>query len=63
MEKEAIEVMKKILKDSIMVLNQIQDVQLLGIGNEGKKIMRNNIINCKRKEYESKIKELEQIGK
>lgn len=54
---------KNLLEDVIMTINQIQDIQAIGITEKEKDIMRNNIINCKRSEYTNKIIELDSRSK
>lgn len=57
------EELKKQIEDSIMTINQIQDVQAIGISEEEKNIMRNSIINKKRTDYVTKIIELDRPRK
>lgn len=57
------EQLKKQIEDSIMTINQIQDVQAINISEAEKDIMRNNIINAKRTEYVTKIIELDRPRK
>lgn len=52
---------KEQLEDSIMTINQVQDIQALGNTEREKDIMRNNIINKKRTEYVTKIMELDKV--
>lgn len=54
---------KNMLEEIIMTINEIQDIQALGISEREKDIMRNNIINCKRSDFVSKIIELDHYGK
>ena len=54
---------KNMLEEIIMPINEIQDIQALGISEREKDIMRNNIINCKRSDFVSKIIELDRYGK
>ena len=54
---------KNMLEEIIMTINEIQDIQALGISEREKDIMRNNIINCKRSDFVSKIIELDRYGK
>ena len=49
----------KTLEDAVMMINEIQDIQAIGISENEKDIMRNNIINKKRTEYVTKIIELD----
>ena len=49
----------KALEDAVMMINEIQDIQAIGISENEKDIMRNNIINKKRTEYVTKIIELD----
>lgn len=51
------------LEDTIMTINEIQDIQAINISEEEKSEMRNNIINKKRTEYVTKIIELDKTGK
>ena len=53
--------LKEYLEDSIMTINQVQDIQALGNTEREKDIMRNNIINKKRTEYVTKIIELDDL--
>lgn len=57
------EQLKKQIEDSIMTINQIQDVQAINVSEAEKDIMRNNIINAKRTEYVTKIIELDRPRK
>ena len=52
---------KEQLEDSIMTINQVQDIQALGNTEREKDIMRNNIINKKRTDYVTKIMELDKV--
>lgn len=52
---------KEQLEDSIITINQVQDIQALGNTEREKDIMRNNIINKKRTEYVTKIMELDKV--
>lgn len=54
---------KNLLEDMIMVINEIQDIQAIGISEKEKDCMRNSIINCKRSEYTDKIIELDHRSK
>ena len=54
-------ILKQHLEDSIMTINQVQDIQALGNTEREKDIMRNNIINKKRTEYVTKIIELDDL--
>lgn len=51
------------LEDTIMTINEIQDIQAINISEEEKNEMRNVIINKKRTEYVTKIIELDKTGK
>lgn len=62
-QKDSIRVMKNILEDTIMTINEIQDIQSIGVTEKEKDIMRNNIINCKRSEFVDKIIELDRLSK
>lgn len=62
-QKDAIRAMKNILEDAIMTINEIQDIQSIGISGEEKDIMRNNIITTKRSEFVDKIIELDRLSK
>lgn len=62
-QKDSIRVMKNILEDAIMTINEIQDIQSIGITEKEKDIMRNNIINTKRSEFVDKIIELDRLSK
>lgn len=62
-QKDSIRVMKNILEDVIMTINEIQDIQAVGITEKEKDIMRNNIINTKRSEFVDKIIELDRLSK
>lgn len=62
-QKDSIRIMKNILEDAIMTINEIQDIQSIKIEEKQKDIMRNNIINCKRSEFVSKIIELDSLSK
>ncbi len=62
-QKDTIRAMKNILEDAIMTINEIQDIQSLGISEKEKNIMRNNIINCKRSNFVDKIIELDRLSK
>jgi len=53
---------KNLLEEAIMTINQIQDIQAIGITEKEKDIMRNNIINCKRSEYVQKLIELDNLS-
>lgn len=57
------EQLKKQIEDSIMTINQIQDVQAINVSEAEKDIMRNSIINAKRTEYVTKIIELDRPRK
>lgn len=57
------EQLKKQIEDSIMTINQIQDVQAINISEADKDMMRNSIINKKRTEYVTKIIELDRPEK
>lgn len=62
-QKDSIRVMKNILEDAIMTINEIQDIQSIKIEEKQKDIMRNNIINTKRSEFVNKIIELDRLSK
>lgn len=62
-QKDSIRVMKSILEDAIMTINEIQDIQSIKIEEKQKDIMRNNIINTKRSEFVNKIIELDRLSK
>lgn len=51
------------LEDTIMTINEIQDIQAINISEEEKNKMRNIIIDKKRTEYVTKIIELDKTGK
>lgn len=53
------EELKKQIEDSIMTINEVQDVQAISISEAEKDMMRNSIINKKRTEYVTKIIELD----
>lgn len=53
------EELKKQIEDSIMTINEVQDVQAINISEAEKDMMRNSIINKKRTEYVTKIIELD----
>ncbi len=57
------EQLKKQIEDSIMTINEIQDVQAIHISETEKDMRRNSIINKKRTEYVAKIIELDRPGK
>lgn len=57
------EELKKQIEDSIMTINEVQDVQAINISEAEKDMMRNSIINKKRTEYVTKIIELDRPGK
>ena len=57
------EQLKKQIEDSIMTINQIQDVQAINVSEAEKDMMRNSIINVKRTEYVTKIIELDRPRK
>ena len=57
------EQLKKQIEDSIMTINQVQDVQAINVSEAEKDIMRNSIINAKRTEYVTKIIELDRPRK
>lgn len=57
------EELKKQIEDSIMTINEVQDVQAINISESEKDMMRNSIINKKRTEYVTKIIELDRPGK
>lgn len=62
-QKDSIKVMKNILENAIMTINEIQDIQSIKIEEKQKDIMRNNIINTKRSEFVNKIIELDRLNK
>ena len=62
-QKDSIKVMKNILENAIMTINEIQDIQSIKIEEKQKDIMRNNIINTKRSEFVNKIIELDRLSK
>lgn len=62
-EQDSIRIMKNILEEAIMTINEIQDIQAIGISEQEKDIMRNNIINCKRSKFTDKIIELDRLSK
>lgn len=62
-EEDSIRVMKNILEEAIMTINEIQDIQAIEISEQEKDIMRNNIINCKRSKFTDKIIELDRLSK
>lgn len=55
--------LKEQIEDSILALNEIQDIQAIKISEAEKDILRNSIINKKRTEYVIKIIELDGSGK
>ena len=57
------ETLKEQIEDSILALNEIQDIQAIKISEAEKDILRNSIINKKRTEYVTKIIELDGSGK
>lgn len=57
------EQLKKQIEDSIMTINEVQDVQAMNISEEKKDMMRNNIIDKKRNDYVTKIIELDKPQK
>ena len=62
-QKDSIKVMKNILENAIMTINEIQDIQSKKKKKKQKDIMRNNIINTKRSEFVNKIIELDRLSK
>lgn len=56
-------VLKEQIEDSILTINEIQDIQAIKIYEAEKDILRNNIINKKRTEYVTKIIELDSLDK
>ena len=62
-QKDSIKVMKNILENAIVTINEIQDIQSIKIEEKQKDIMRNNIINTKRSEFVNKIIELDRLSK
>ena len=57
------EQLKKQIEDSIMTINEVQDIQSINISEAEKDMMRNSIINKKRTDYVTKIIELDRSGK
>lgn len=57
------EILKKQIEDSILALNEIQDIQAIKISEAEKDMLRNSIINKKRTEFVTKIIELDDSGK
>lgn len=57
------EILKKQIEDSILALNEIQDIQAIKISETEKDMLRNSIINKKRTEFVTKIIELDGSGK
>lgn len=57
------EILKKQIEDSILALNEIQDIQAIKISEAEKDMLRNSIINKKRTEFVTKIIELDGSGK
>lgn len=57
------EILKKQIEDSILALNEIQDIQAIKISEAEKDMLRNSIINKKRTEFVIKIIELDGSGK
>lgn len=55
--------LKKQIEDSIMTINEVQDIQSINISEAEKDMMRNSIINKKRTDYVTKIIELDRSGK
>ena len=49
------EQLKKQIEDSIMTINEVQDIQSINISEAEKDMMRNSIINKKRTDYVTKI--------
>lgn len=56
-------VLKEQIEDSILTINEIQDIQAIKIYETEKDILRNSIINKKRTEYVTKIIELDSLDK
>lgn len=56
-------VLKEQIEDSILTINEIQDIQAIKIHEAEKDILRNSIINKKRTEYVTKIIELDSLDK
>lgn len=56
-------VLKEQIEDSILTINEIQDIQAIKIYEAEKDILRNSIINKKRTEYVTKIIELDSLDK
>lgn len=48
------EILKKQIEDSILALNEIQDIQAIKISEAEKDMLRNSIINKKRTEFVTK---------
>lgn len=61
LQKNSIIIIKNILEESIMTINQIQNIQKVGITEKEKDIIRNKIINCKRSQFIDKMIELDYI--
>lgn len=57
------ETLKEQIEDSILTINEIQDVQAIKISDAEKDMLRNSIINKKRTEFVTKIIELDGSGK
>lgn len=55
--------LKKQIEDSIMTINEVQDIRAINISEAEKDMMRNSIINKKRTDYVTKIIELDRSGK
>lgn len=62
-QEDSIRERKNVLEDAIMAINQLQDIQSMGIAETEKDKMRNSIINSKRSEWVDKIIELDRLGK
>lgn len=57
------EALKEQIEDSILTINEIQDIQAIKISETEKDMLRNSIINKKRTEFVTKIIELDSLGK
>lgn len=55
--------LKEQIENSILTINEIQDIQAIKISESEKDILRNSIINKKRTEFVTKIIELDGLGK
>ena len=54
-------VLKEQIEDSILTINEIQDIQAIKISEAEKDMLRNSIINKKRTEFVTKIIELDDL--